>query len=296
MCYCNTLTQIELLETETEFEAFQTYVNELVSEKKLSRLYDYVKYKIDDDFNYDEEYYKCINCVQVWGLEFPTHYNSFDGSWRILEEGEPLGEVGYVNYINTSAKVTWGNRVEAQVILTVVNTGERALFLEKSPYDLEDENGKIIAISSADAFPQIIQPGESGYYFDRVHIKSWSNVAPFKVLPRLKVSATRLDSIRLDVSEFYLSNHDPHNKNVSVLGRVHNDSDKQHSEVVIAGIMFDKNEQPVGRTFSDIHEDIPVGTKIGFSGFVQSVMELSHDDISKYELFAFPRIRRRNGE
>jgi len=288
-CYCNTLKQIELLAAEAEFEAFQTYVDDLVSEKKLSWLYDYAKYKIDDDFNYSEEYYRCINCVQVWGLEFPTHYNSFDGTWRILEEGKPIGEVGYVNYINTLARETWTSHVEAQVIITVVNTGERALFLEQSPYDIEDEDGKIIATSLARAFPQIIQPGESGYYFDSVHIKSWNNVAPFKVLPRLKVSATRLDSIRLDVSEFYLSSHDPNSKRVHVLGRVHNDSNKQYSEIIVAGIMFGKNEQPIGHTFSSIREDIPAGMKIGFSGYVHSALELSQDDIFRYEVFAFPR-------
>jgi len=301
-CFCNDLKQIELPNTKEEAKLFRTILNDLTVNRKLVRVYSF-DYEFDfddeldegDEINYDERRFKCAECGQVWGLEIPTHFNSYTGGWKIIEEGKPLGTAAYVNYITTSVQKRYDTVVEAQIIITVVNTGDAPLLLSHSSYDIEDKDGKIIASSSrVKAFPQIISSGENGYYFDIIRIDGWSDVASFKVLPRLNVSPTYLDSIRIDVSEFYLNNPFPHVSTTSVLGRVENNTKEMQSNIRVAAIMFDKNEQPIGAIYLPIEGNIPAGAKIGFSGYIQSILKPSRDDIFKFEVYAYPIIYRHN--
>jgi len=267
-----------------EFEIFQEYIDGLVDDDKLARTCAQDRHSD----NYNEQWYKCKQCAQIWSLLYPDH-DSFTGRWRIVKKGEPLGGASYITYATATTEAVQGGRVTAQVIIIVVNTGEAPLFLDTAAYDLEDTNGEIIATSPrVQAFPQIIQPEESGYYFDTITIDRWNKVAPFTVLLRPHVTATHLDSVRFEVPEFHLGNRVPYTHGLNVLGRVKNTTNKPYERIIVAGMLFDKKEQPVGAIFSQIREKVPPGAKVGFSGLTETIMKLTCEDVVRYEVFAFP--------
>jgi len=286
VCFCNELKQIESLGTEEEYKTFKDNVIEYVVNRRLSQL----PSNLSDDFTRTERVYKCSECAQIWGLEHQVQPESFAGNWRIIEEGKSFGTISYAINATASAELAYDKRVMAQVFITVVNTGETALFLEHSAYDLEDASGKIIAASPrVYGFPQIIQPGESGHYCNQIRIDGWSEVAPFKVIPHLNVFATHLDSICFEVSEIYFNSRGYNNKISNVLGRIENKTEKSYDRIYVAGLFYGKEDEPIGYISSRIFEEVPPGAKVGFSDFVISLTRPDISDVSRYEVFAFLR-------
>ena len=84
-CICNILEEINEFFSISEFERFNKYVKGFVSTGDLIEMPVEKRYA-----GFEEQWYKCKNCSQVWKLVHPDF--PFKGLWNIVDEKECSNE------------------------------------------------------------------------------------------------------------------------------------------------------------------------------------------------------------
>ena len=100
-------------------------------------------------------------------------------------ETEPVMEAGYE--ITDTKVTTWTDSIGSawiQTIVEITNTGSKNLYLSSGAYDLEDENGGLIASKTmVSEYPNVLAPGEKGYLYEETLLDQPAE-GTLKVLPR----------------------------------------------------------------------------------------------------------------
>ena len=174
------------------------------------------------------------------------------------------------------------NRIK--VAIPVTNIGDVNLYLSSSSVDIENSDGSLaMTMKTVSVFPQIIQPGETAYYYDETTYDG-TNTEGLKVVPHVKAEKAKVDCIRLDVSDLQIKES---SLGPRVMGRVHNTTESKQSMVYVIANLFDKDGKLISQQFTILTDDLPAGEKIGFETSSLST-NLSVSDIASYEVIAYP--------
>lgn len=186
----------------------------------------------------------------------------------------------YKNSIGT----TW-----IQTIIEITNTGSSSLYLSSGSYDLEDESGNLIANRTMiSAYPQIIESGEKGYYYEETTLDNdLGDTQELTVIPRPDIEEASIAKIDFPITDFELSADNY--GDIKMLGRVENTSSEAQGMVYIVAILYDANNEPIGQIFTILTDDLMSGDKIGFEASALSLPDnVALDSIAKYKTFAYP--------
>ncbi len=179
----------------------------------------------------------------------------------------------YINSIGTSY---------ITVVVPVTNTGNTNLFLSASTMDIEDANGSLAAsLSLVGVYPQIIQPGETAYYYEDT-LYNGTETANLTVVPHVKAEKATVDCIRFALSDLQVS--DNNFGGSSIIGRVENTSNEEQSMIYVIANLFNSDGKLLEQGFTILDGSLTPGDKIGFKMSVDSLPT----DIATYDVFAFP--------
>lgn len=176
----------------------------------------------------------------------------------------------------------WG-----QTIVEIENTGSESLYLSSAACDVEDANGNLAASQSMlSIFPSAIAPGEKAYIYEENTFDDLDVNAEYTIIPRFKAEKLKVESTRLNITEFTLKADDF--DGLKGLGRVENPTDKEvDGFVYVVVILLDAENKPVGQMFTFL-DPIPAGEKVGFE--VHSLAlpdDVNLDTVSDYQVFAY---------
>ena len=177
--------------------------------------------------------------------------------------------------------------VWAQAIVEIENTSSYDLFLKGGTCDLEDSEGNLVASKDISAYPQIIAPGEKGYYFDEYLIESLTEPIELKIIPRPQIVKSTTAHITYSVADINITDC-PHNR-IVVLGRVENTSGSKGSMVYVAITLFNEASEPIGLAYTVLTDNLTPGQKVGFETARLSLPDgITSDSIASYTAVAYP--------
>ena len=150
--------------------------------------------------------------------------------------------------------------------------------------DIENADGSLATtLSMVSAYPQIIKPGETAYYYEETTYDG-TNIEGLKVVPHVNAEKAKADLIRLELSDLQIKDD---TLGVKVIGHVKNTTDKEESMVYVIANFFDKDGKFIGQQFTILMDELPAGDKVGFETSSLS-SRLDASDIATYDVIAFP--------
>ena len=177
-------------------------------------------------------------------------------------------------------------------IVEVLNTGTADLYLNKGTYDLEDNDGHLLQTRKLDHCPEIIRPGEKGYFYSDVGSLSVDASVPLDNGLKLKYNTSLViadsEPINYEISDLDLreSNFE---KKPKVTGRIENTTSKDASWVMIYVIFYDSDEKPLGITNTYLTE-LKAGEKKSFEiSSIYLSKNVTCDKIASYKVIAQER-------
>jgi len=201
------------------------------------------------------------------------------------EQEDVTYEVTYKNVMVYTSSIgsTW-----AQAIVEVTNTGTKDLYLSSASFDLEDASGALVSVlKMVSVCPDVISPGEKAYYYDASTLENVESEVELTIVPHLNVKEAKVDRIRFPVSEDSLSMDQF--DDITLIGRVENNTEETQSMVYVAVILYNSNDAPIGHLTTILMEDLAPGDKIGFECSAWSLPDsVTLDSIAWYEVIAYP--------
>ena len=192
------------------------------------------------------------------------------------------GEARAVTYTDSIGSV-W-----VQVICPVTNTGTKNLYLSSGTMDLEDTDGHLVeSLSMVSVFPEVIQPGETAYYYEET-ILDGGDPGALNVLPHVKVKEAKVDCIRFEISDVDIA--DESYGDVKVTGRVENTTSENQNLVQVIAFLFDADNNLIALPYTYLTDELAAGDKIGFSMTTFSVPDnVTAGAVDHYEVYAYPQ-------
>lgn len=168
---------------------------------------------------------------------------------------------------------------------SVTNTGKTNLYLKSSSADVENSDGELEdTVSMVNGYPNVIQPGETGYYYES-SLYDGKTTSGLKLVPHAEIEKASADCIRYKVSEVKVQ--DEQYLGAKIIGRVENTTDEKGSLVEVAANLFDANGKFIGTEFTFLDNDLAAGDKRAFECSSLNT-DLKSSDIAKYEVYAYP--------
>lgn len=177
----------------------------------------------------------------------------------------------------------------SQAIFEVTNTGKDALYLDYGSYELEAKDGTLIhtASGTVEAYPQIIEPGEKGYYYEEQMMSEGTPTEDISIAPRAVAKKATVENVRFEVSDTEI--YDKEYGNLDLHGRLTNTSNDVQSMVTVAAILYNENNEPIGQLFTILLDEIQPGEQVGFELESMSLPEgINTQSVANYEVFAYP--------
>ncbi len=174
----------------------------------------------------------------------------------------------------------------AQAIFSITNTSDHNLYLSSSSLDLETESGALVATRNyIGAYPQIIAPGETGYYYEEFALDSVTE-GELNSNWHLSVESATVKQVKFPVTDIVLS--EDNFGFIKAIGRVENPTGETQSLVFISIMLFDAENNPIGHMFTFV--ELAPNDKKGFecSSFTLPD-DISIDDVASYTAVAFKR-------
>lgn len=171
---------------------------------------------------------------------------------------EPLTELGYSNarLYRDSAGEVW-----VQVIVEVKNVSGETLYCRDTTVDVEANGETLVQLKSVPAYPQIIAPEESAYYYEETLVDTDYDGEVSAVLERSEtVSALPCVNYRV---EGELSNSVY--GGVKLTGKVENTSDSTGDMVCVGAVLLDKHDTPIGLLFDYLTEPLNAGETVEYA-------------------------------
>jgi hypothetical protein len=189
--------------------------------------------------------------------------------------------------------------VYLQGILEITNTGKTALELSEGAFDV-NKDGEPFMVSEVflGHYPQIISPGEKGYYY---YVKPTDNAVldgNYTIVPNLSIIKTSFSNIKLDVTESSLI-QDEFGK-IKLAGRIKNNTQDNQTGIFIGAILFDSDDKPI--TILSTPLDASADDGVGFACIILAPGDeaefeatgfyipntVTPDSIARYEVYAYP--------
>lgn len=205
--------------------------------------------------------------------------NTNTSSTTAAKESYKVGEATVTVWTN-SINTKW-----VRVIVPIINDGKADLYLSSSSIDLETSDGKLIqTLKYVSVYPEVIKPGETGYYFQETTYDG-NETKNIKAILHPDVDKAKVECVRLKTSDLQLK--DDKYTGLKVIGRVENDTDDEQSLVYVAAILYDKNKNVIGIKYTIISDDIGVGEKIGFEA-ISLTSDIKSSNVASFEVIAYP--------
>lgn len=141
----------------------------------------------------------------------------------------------------------------AQVISAVRNTGETPLLLESSPFQVRSKDGTAVASDSrVSAYPQVIAPGETGYYYVETYLET-EDLDGLTLEFTPKVSEAAGEQLFFSTTETSL--RDSRYGGMELVGMIRNSTQADAKHYCIAVLLFDAEGRLAGQ-FSDVPSEV----------------------------------------
>ena len=198
---------------------------------------------------------------------------------------------------NSYAKVyrTETGAIWAMVLMEFINVSEENLYFDYANIDLLDKNGEIFQTIETVAFaPQILAPGETGYYCEVIPLDVAEEISLSPKLPKdfRGVSLAENQPVIYEVSEYSLT--DSLYGSLELELTVKNTSQNKGELVCIAAILKNEFDEPIGFITGYLDEALGAGksAEVTFESFMLPP-ELTAADVSAVEIFAYPLLDQR---
>lgn len=200
-----------------------------------------------------------------------------------VEKGDKLGEAEFeTNIIQFEVEPNEG-QPRYNAIVEVKNTGDEAFDLGYSVFTVRDSEGKLVAVESSSAigaYPSIVYPGESGYYFaDRIELPNTVDTSKSYTLEyeTNHIHTTDTDGVKdYEVKDVSL----PDNDYTEIIGEVVNNSDSGTVDVLCICYDKDKNIVTMGGAIANFD-----GDKDAYFD-ITNYSAWGRDNITDYEIIA----------
>lgn len=177
--------------------------------------------------------------------------------------------------------------IRAMGIAEIDNTSDKPLYLDYGTFELRNAEEEVVMTADAiAAYPQILLPGEHGYYFEIV-APDLPDTEPLTLCVTPDIREAEVDCVRYTVSDTQLRNS-PYG-GVVLSGKVKNETEDDGALVCIAALFFDEDGAPLGVQTVILTEALKAGTQTDFT--VDSFMlppELKAEQIKDSQVFAYP--------
>lgn len=206
------------------------------------------------------------------------------------EEDNASDELYKITYQTYDVYVNSIGNLCCDVIIEIENTSKFNLFLDSPSYDFEDSEGKLLGTSNIFSFgsedPDIIAPGEKGYYY--------ANGAPvdgtltadmdYVFVPHLDIRKSKNDIVRYEVSDLSLTEGEFGTGTIT--GRITNNTDEDDRMVWVSIMLYNADGNPIGIFGTNVH-DVNAGATVSFSSSALPVMHnVKYSDIADYKVIA----------
>lgn len=153
------------------------------------------------------------------------------------------------------------NRAEeiwAQVIAKVKNTSDTPMLLEDAPMRVCNAEGKSLAADeTVEAFPQIVQPGETGYYYVETYLDTDSTDGLTLELEPKAVAAAEA-AVNYTIVDSMLS--DSRYGGLELVATVRNFTEQDSKHFCIAALLLDADGHLIGMLSDVPFQTIPAGS------------------------------------
>lgn len=202
------------------------------------------------------------------------------------QQAEASYEVTYQNisFHQDSIGTIW-----SQAIVEVANTGNNDLYLDRSSYELVSEDGTIIHTTSNTftPYPQIIGPGEKGYYYEENMMDAGTPTDGISITPHISAQTSQSENIRLEVSATEI--YDKEMGGIDLHGKIKNTTGVEQSDINVVAILFDGNGQPIGQLWTILMNPIHPDEEMGFELEPMSLPDdITKASIADYKVYAYP--------
>lgn len=192
----------------------------------------------------------------------------------------------FVHYTNAIDKEEYCGIVE------IKNTGSTYIYLEDCTFDLEDDEGHLLQSDQmVSKGPDVIAPGEFGYFFNNGYIDDGVSMDKgVNLVPNFKVDVSKKGKdavVDYVVSDLDIRDND-YGMGIKVTGRVTNNTSEDTNSigVKIIVVFFDSNGEilDVGFTYPD---EMAAGAKVSFEvSTMAGNTNVSKDNVADYKVIA----------
>lgn len=183
---------------------------------------------------------------------------------------------------------TWTNSIGtsyAQAVLGITNTSNYDIYLGNGDVELETYDGSLVDVGNyISAYPEIISPGETAFYFETIMLDSEPTEELYSVWD-IQYAQSKVSKIQFPVTDVDIS-VDKFGY-VKAMGRVENNTSTDQSLVLVSILLFDENNIPIGHMFTYI--DIAANDKKAFEcSLLNPAGNITLDSIAGYVAVAYP--------
>ena len=172
------------------------------------------------------------------------------------------------------------------IILEVTNTSSEPLYLKECTVDLEDSSGHLLqADGSLNRCPNVIMPGEKGYFYNQfgTDINSTVDINNVNVVTHYDIIESNKVPHSYPISDVSMIDDDFMDFNV--IGRVENDTEEDTSLLYLNVLFYDVNNKIIGITGTNV--DVKAGDTSSFkiSGLIMQEF-FDKSQISSYKILS----------
>lgn len=178
-----------------------------------------------------------------------------------------------LNVYRNRAEEFWG-----QVITAVQNTGDAPIYLQDSTFHITDAEGKSLASdTTVSAYPQIVAPGETGYYYAETYLETESAEGlTLEFTPQVSVSAQQAVTYTVENPDLQDSRYG----GMELCVTLSNSAAQDTRHYCVAVLLFDAEGKLLGQFYDVPSVKVPAGGS--------AVLELSSymlpDTVTKAEI------------
>lgn len=174
----------------------------------------------------------------------------------------------------------------AECYIAVKNTGTTNLFLDEMSIDIETLTGELVAVvDNVYGYPQIIAPGETGYYYANEHVSNIDINKGYKMEYKTNAQKSKKPLVRLPVSDGNIVKDNFWE--VNAVGRVTNNTSSKISIYYVTILLLDEKGCLIGCEYDIVYDDIMPGASQSFdTNFVY--FEGKYEDVDEFRIYAYP--------
>lgn len=194
-------------------------------------------------------------------------------------ENYTVGEAS-VSYWSDSIGSFW-----VRVAVPVTNNSEDNFCLSSATMDIEDSEGNLVAnMSLVSAYPDVIGPGETAWYYETSTVDT-EPASALTAVPHFEVKKVKNSRIDLEVSDTSLSDF---YGDIRVLGKVKNTNEVETDLVEIAAFFYDAEGNLVGQAFTYTDGSLAPGETISFEAMTMSLpSSVNVSTVADYKVIAY---------